>query len=218
MLTALTILVLAADPRPFQWDVPEAIDRTEIAGGVRVGGAPVAMEVVVSRWPIDRLIQHFANRFQAAGLFIARKQRSAARQPILTGFDPKSRKTYSVVFDEGPGRNTTVVLGEVRWAEQTAHKAGDIAPTFPGAEAVIRSEDEGARILAFQARAKVEEVDDYYARVLGSNGYQRGEKGVFRRGADELSLTTRALGDGRVHVMIFARWAGPLDQPSDSRP
>lgn len=205
VLVVLCCASSAAAKGPFQWDVPEVVDVTELAGGVKVDGVPVGMQVVVSRWPIDALIQHFATKFDEAGFFMAKRQRSPAPQPILTAYDPRSETTYSVIFDRGPGPHTTLVLGVARWSRKDSTRRDDFAPVFPGASAVVRSEDEGARVLSFQAQAKPAELQDYYRSVLTAAGYAQQTPDHFQKGDVEILLAVRPVDAERTHVMLFGR-------------
>lgn len=201
-----------AVPPMYRWKVPRQLDYVASIGVQVSDGVPMVLEMARSSMPVDQLIQHFADDFRAAGLFLPPEQNSPMAEPMLTGLDTLRLVAYTVVFQPNPDRTTTLYLGT---ADMKNYQPGggamlDWAPVMPGASKLMRTELEVAQSAVYEVNATEKEVLTYYREALGPLGFEEVEPGTFRRGGEELRVFTQVEGGARsVGLMRKVRAAEP---------
>jgi len=204
----------------FTWEVPGVIETVTVPGTPRALGVPVRLQAARSKLPGDELLAFFAKRFAAAGLYIPppSRQVQVTREAALTALDPATLVSYTVILQPNRDGTTTVIMGEANLAlrAQAQAQGAEIAPVFPGATGLLRSEQEGLRTLAYSAAGTPEEVLAFYRELLVKDGYRESEPGAFLKGEDQLRVSARAEGKGRVTVAVIssrAAFAVPDEKP-----
>lgn len=208
LLLALPAAAQRAQPA-FAWPQPRLLGVVEVPGTLNALGIPVRVRVLTLEGDPADLWPLYAEAFRSAGLFIPPRPRQVHLPwaPMLTALDVRRRISYSVSLYPNPdGTTTTAVLGEANLALRAAGAAQPFAPTFPGAEELVTSLQEGARVMSYRARATAAQVDAFYADTLSQSGFERGDQsGVFTRG-DEVLLVRVAPGKGAESwVVVVAR-------------
>ena len=197
LLLALPAAAQRAQPA-FAWPQPRLLGVVEVPGTLNALGIPVRVRVLTLEGDPADLWPVYAEAFRRAGLFIPPRPRQVHLPwaPMLTALDVRRRISYSVSLHPNPdGTTTTAVLGEANLASR-GDAAQPFAPTFPGAEGLFTSLQEGARMMSYRAKATVAEVDAFYADTLSRSGFERGDQpGVFTRG-DEVLQVRASRGEG----------------------
>jgi hypothetical protein len=196
----------AGAAKPFNWDVPGAIQRLDVPGLVVSHGVPTRIQAVKSSWKLEDLLQHFATAFEKAGLYLPppKHQLQLLRELQLTALDPGRLISYTVIFQESRD-GTVVILGEANLGQRQRNPAHDWAPLFPGATGVLGSQQEGARTLVYSARARPDEVAGFYREALGKAGFLEQEPGSFVKAGEELRVSTHGEKEGRLTVLLMDR-------------
>lgn len=199
----------AARP-PFKWDVPGITAWVESPGLQVTDGVPMHLQMARSTWAIDKLIQHMADRFTAAGLFISRTQKSPVREPMLTALDPQKMTAYTVIFQPNPDKTVTLYLGTSDLSNYTPGGVSqlDWAPVMPGGQQVTRSNLEGAQMAMYAVESTPDKVMEFYRVELGRAGYTEvaDQPGLFQKGTEQLSIRTHP--DGDVLMVGLSRRVG----------
>jgi hypothetical protein len=210
LLTALS--AAAEEPagrvRPRLWEVPRAIQAIDVPGRTEALGMPVSIHAVRSQEKVEALEQHFRRQFQEAGLYLPPPQHLVpiTRDVQVTGLDPDTYIAYTVFLQPNPDGTTTVILTEAFLAERRREQGSGFAPMMPGARSPLRSRTEGTEVLQYAVKASLEEVHQFHARALVTQGgYREVEPGVFQRGADVLRVSTQPLDNGEVSVVLLKR-------------
>ena len=205
-MSALVLLAcLAGAPATFAWDIPEASAWVDVPGTLVVQGVPMKLKAVRSRWAPQSLLQHLADRFAAAGLFISspRRQPQLLAQVQLTALDPQTLHTYTVILQPSPDRGTTLYLAEAAPAAPRPESSGEL-PVFPSARGRLTSSLEGARTVTYLAQAKRDEIFSFYAATLEGAGFARKAEGRWERDRVELRLTVKPEGSA-LRVLLWER-------------
>jgi hypothetical protein len=204
-------------PPPYRWKVPGQLSFVRSAGVQVTDGVPMELEMALSDQPIEALIQHFADDFQAAGLFIPpdEEQTSPYAEPRLTAFDPYRNVAYTVVFQPSPNNTTTLYLAT---ADMSAYKppgaaALEWAPLYPGAKKVMRTQLEGSQTAVYSVVASEAEVLAFYRESLKPLGYEEPEPGLFQRGGETLRVSSQAEGEQRM-VSLIRQGGGAVASPA----
>ena len=211
-LLLLVGLLLGAGGTPasrptFTWDVPRVLETLEVPGVLRADGIPVKLRSVRSAERPQVILQHLVKRFEQAGFFIPPDSQRTQwfKEPQLTALDPERLISYTFLLQPRPDGTTTVVLGEANLGLARREQQAAFAPLFPGGSDLMRSEQEGARMLTYLAPAESAQVVAFYAQELGKAGYTETAAGTWRRGGEELRLSVRPARAGRVAVILLNR-------------
>ncbi|XXF78535.1 hypothetical protein P2318_01900 [Myxococcaceae bacterium GXIMD 01537] len=200
---------------PYRWNVPKLLSWVDSVGVQVSDGVPMVLEMARSGLPMEELVQHFADEFQAAGLFIPPDafQESFLAEPRLTGLDSERMVAYTVVFQPNPDRTTTLYLGTADMSRYDASGAGSLewAPVMPGAQKLMRTEMEVAQSAVYAVNATDAEVMAFYREQLGAQGFKEQEPGTFKRGGELLRVFTQEEGGQR--SVGLTRRTGPADEP-----
>jgi hypothetical protein len=184
-------------PLPFTWELPpKTVHEVPIDGTTSVAGVPVRLRYLLVKGTPHDLGLHFLQSFKRQGLYIAPKQ---AIDRLLTGVDPQSIATYSVVLQPNEAGHTTVILGESRILERKPEVNG--LPLPPSAQAPIPVQFEGHTVLSFKVNDPVEEVRRFYGRELPLRGWRPGDEGGWLKEGERLRVTVRA--DGRQSQVVL---------------
>ena len=184
-------LPMALPGLPFVWELPPKTEHEiPIDGTTLVDGIPVRLRQLVVLGTPEQIGKHFLESFLRQGLYIAPRQ---AIDRLLTGVDPQSVVTYSVVLQANQAGRTTVILGESRPLERKG-SAADALPVVPQAKGAIPVQFEGYVLLSYLVSVSEAEARAFYVRELAARGYQAREAGVWIRATDRLELTLSAQG------------------------
>ncbi|WP_224369067.1 hypothetical protein [Hyalangium versicolor] len=196
----------APTARPmFHWDVPGLLQWVDAAGVQVSDGVPIRLDMARSKLPVEELVQHFANAFQKAGLFIppdsARAQ--ALQQPQLTALDPERMVAYTVIFQRNPDKTVTLLLGtsDLSHYEPAKGSSLDWAPLPPEAQVMVRTDMEGGQSAVFSIAASEAQVMAFYRDTMKQAGFVEEEPGQFRRGSETIHVFTQSQ-DGRLSVSL----------------
>ena len=204
----------AAEPQKFQWNIPGAKESVTVPGKMEVDGIPMRVQAVRSTLRTEDLLQHFASKFEEAGLFIAPKQPQLLREPQLTALDPATFVTYTVILQPNPDGSTMVFLAEANVAARKKAPSADFAPVPKDVSDVLRSNLAEAQTLAFTTPMDRTALIAFYAEALGKAGFRRVEAEnkaradgpvVFRRGAEEISVSIRPAERAGSRVLVMKR-------------
>lgn len=186
----------------FRWDIPGLIGWVESPGQQTTDGVPMHLQVAHSKEKLGTLIQHFADRFRAAGFFISTSPQALASpvtEPILTALDTEKLTAYTVIFQQNPDGTVTLILGtsDVSQYNPSASPRLDWAPVMAGAEQVTRSNVEGSEMAIYAVKATPAQVQEFYRQELGRAGFVEDpdEPGTFQRGTELLRVRTYPEGD-----------------------
>lgn len=178
--------VLALPGLNFVWELPpKTLHEIPIEGTTWVDGIPVRMRQLLVVGTPEQIGKHFFDSFMKQGLYIAPRQ---AIDRLLTGVDPQSIVTYSVVLQANGPTHTTVILGESRPLDRKA-AAPDGLPVMPQVKGAIPVAFEGYVQLSYAVAATEAEVRAFYAKELTARGYQAKEAGAWVRASDRVELT-----------------------------
>ncbi|MFY2563045.1 hypothetical protein ACN469_35955 [Corallococcus terminator] len=195
----------------FAWPsmrVLEQIDANEV---VEAGGVPVVLRAVVVKERAEDLLQRFADAFRAGGLHVPpgnEQPQLASGAAMLTAVDMHRGITFTVILQPQDGGVTLVYLGEANHAlRREPGVAGDIASLPPGAQQVLRVNDESSRTMSFLVPMSAGEVDAFYAQALGRDGWRRedGDMTVYTRSGEELRLVHEPAEGGLRSVVLVHR-------------
>lgn len=223
MTALLLVLALASAPdagapRTFSWDVPEVVAVVPVGNGLEVGGLPLKIFAVRSRWGLDELIIHYAKRFADAGFYLPMgrmRPLPGLKLPRVVALDVESKVSYLVYgWPEADG-TTTLILGAADLGARQA-KAQGAFPVFPGATKVTTFRLEIAEATSFTVKATEAEVIDFYRSVLPPGGWKEREPGVFVRGGRVLRVLARPEKSGRLGVVVLEQADEPLPGPLPS--
>jgi hypothetical protein len=205
-----------APRKPFRWDVPGLIAWVDSPGMQISDGVPLSLQLARSKLSVETLIQHFADSFQKAGLFIppAEAQVSAFREPQLTALDPEKLVAYTVIFQENPDGTVTLILGTSNLSQYNPGKAMSLlwAPLPPGAKQLMHTQLEGGQSAAFTVASSKEEVMAFYSEAMKKAGFEQEEAGVFRRGGEVITLYAQQQA-GELAVALTRRLGPELGPP-----
>lgn len=201
---------LADGARPrFTWPNPGMIDDFEVPGVMKVLGMPIRLRGLRVRLPLQQIMETYADAFARAGFYLPpRSHLGNIPQPTLVALDVDRLIAYAVIFEPHADGTTTLLLGEANVG--LMDKQGEsLAPLFPGAQGVMRSDQEDAQVLVFEAKAKPAEVQSFYREVLGKAGFTEAEPsrapGLFTRKGEQLQLVANTREGGRVSVALIHR-------------
>jgi hypothetical protein len=202
----------APPPPMYRWSVPQQLDYVASIGVQVTDGVPMVLEMARSSMPVDLLIQHYVDDFQAAGLFIPPLdvQASPMAEPRLTALDPERLVAYTVIFQPNPDRTTTLYLGTADMKQYRPPGGANLewAPMMPGAEKLMRTELEGMQSAVYAVRASEADVLAFYRQALGAQGYTEAEPGTFQRGQEELRVFSNPTDDGGRSVGLTRKVGG----------
>jgi hypothetical protein len=206
-----------SSPRPpFRWDVPGLIDWVDSAGMQISDGVPMTLQAARSKLSVETLLQHFANSFQKAGLFIppGREQLRAFQEPQLTALDPERLIAYTVIFQANPDDTVTVILGTSDLSHYTGGGSATLlwAPLPPGAKQLMNTQMEGGQSAVFTVSSSKEEVMAFYRDAMKQAGFEQEEPGVFRRGGETITLYAQPQ-DGKLAVSLTRRLGAEAGPP-----
>jgi hypothetical protein len=194
-------------PPPYKWRVPGLLEWVDSSGVQVSDGVPMILEMALSDRSTQELIQHFANDFQAAGLYIPpdKLQVSPFVEPRLTAFDPERNVAYTVVFQPNPDAKTTTLYLAV--ADMSGYKppgaaALTWAPVMPGAQKLLRTEMEGAQTAAYEVSATEAAVLEFYRKEFKALGYRESEPGLFERGGESVRVSSEQKGSERMVSLV----------------
>jgi len=215
LVLALASAPDAGAPRTFSWDVPEVVAVVPVGNGLEVGGLPLKIFAVRSRWGLDELIIHYAKRFADAGFYLPMgrmRPLPGLKLPRVVALDVESKVSYLVYgWPEADG-TTTLILGAADLGARQA-KAQGAFPVFPGATKVTTFRLEIAEATSFTAKATEAEVIDFYRSVLPPGGWKEREPGVFVRGGRVVRVLARPEKTGWLGVVVLEQADEPLPGP-----
>jgi hypothetical protein len=218
LVLALASAPDAGAPRTFSWDVPEVVAVVPVGNGLEVGGLPLKIFAVRSKWGLDELIIHYAKRFADAGFYLPMgrmRPLPGLKLPRVVALDVESKVSYLVYgWPEADG-TTTLILGAADLGARQA-KAQGAFPVFPGATKVTTFRLEIAEATSFTVKATEAEVIDFYRSVLPPGGWKEREPGVFVRGGRVLRVLARPEKSGRLGVVVLEQADEPLPGPLPS--
>lgn len=204
-------------PPEYRWRVPEQLDWVDSAGLQVSDGVPMHISMARSKMPVPQLIQHFANDFEAAGLFIPpdELQESPFPEPRLTAFDPVRSLAYTVIFQPNPDKTSTVFLATADMSnyQEPGSAVLEWAPVMPGASRLMRTQLESSQTALYSVKATETEVFAFYREGLTPLGYQEPEPGLFVRAGESLHVSTKKEGDERM-VSLVRQQSGALAEPA----
>ncbi len=219
MLVALLAVSALAGPkkknshlplRPFAWPTPKLLRAVEVPAMVKAQGIPTQLRAVLLGLPAEEVLQVYVSAFQAAGFYIppVEAQHQPLNVPILTALDVAKRISYSVILEPHTDGTTTAILGEANLALMESPSGGEVAPLFPGAKDVLRTDQEGARLIAYEAPAAAAKVEAFYRETLGKAGWaeseEPSEKGSFRKDGATLQIMLKPKGEAATSVVIIS--------------
>jgi hypothetical protein len=209
----------APPPAPmYRWKVPQQLDYVRSVGVQVTNGVPMVLEMARSSMPVDLLIQHYMDDFQAAGLFIPPLdfQVSPRAEPRLTALDPTRLVAFTVIFQPNPDRTTTLYLGTADMKQYRPPGGASLewAPLMPGAQKLMRTDLEGLQSAVYAVRAPEAEVLAFYRQALGPQGYTEVEPGVFQREGEELHVFSAPMDDGGRSVSLTRKVGGAGRAPA----
>jgi hypothetical protein len=190
---------------PFTWELPpKAMHEVPIDGTTYVSGVPVRLRyVMVNDTPVN-VGKHFLDSFKKQGLYVEAGQ-DVGR--MLTGVDPQSIMTYTVVLQPNGPDHTTVILGEAKVLEKKPPSAGGL-PLPPSArtQKVLPVKFEGYTLLSFTVPDALADVRKFYAVELPRSGWQPKSETEWTRPGEllEVSLAIDAA-TGRTRVVLKQR-------------
>jgi hypothetical protein len=181
-----------AQPAGPRFTVPGAISELRAHGEDVVQGVPMRMHAVLSSWQLQPLLQHFADTFLEANLYLppVKSQPRWLREPQLTALDVNRQISYTVIFQPHKDGTTTVILGEADLARRTPADVG--LPVFPGVRGAMQSRSESGRMVSYVAAATSAEVSDYYRTTLIAAGWAPADSGVFVKSGMRLEVSVSA--------------------------
>lgn|GEM_PF-2745366 len=195
----------------FAWPsmrVLEQIDANEV---VEAGGVPVVLRAVVVKERAEDLVQRFADAFRAGGLHVPpgnEQPQLASGAAMLTAVDMYRGITFTVILQPQEGGITLVYLGEANHTLRREPGAvGDIATLPPGAQQVLRVNEESSRTMSFLVPMSAGEVDSFYAQALRRDGWRReeGDTTVYTRSGEELRVMHEPAESGLRSVVLVYR-------------
>ncbi len=219
MTGVLFLLVLAADggrwlpdagplpaampPLPFTWELPaKTMHEVPIDGTTYVMGVPVRMRYLMVNDTPGSIGKHFLESFKRQKMYIEPGQ---AYDRMLTGVDPQSITTYTVVLQPNSPGYTTVILGESRPLERKPREAGGL-PVPEKARTALPVQFEDYTLLSFTVGDTVEAVKAFYAVELPRRGYRPMSDGTWVKPGEVLEPTVTTE-KGETHVVLKLRRA-----------
>ncbi len=211
---ALAVLLAAAvasgQERRVTFDIPDVVARIPVSEVMRVGGLPVQIVAVRSKWHWVDLQKELSRQIEKAGLFVSPRpvRLPGLDNPYVTALDTERRVSYTFILTpEIDG--TTVFIGEVDHKQREAAPAGNaVAPLFPGAKSVLVTRQESADVVTYTAAASAAEVDAFYAEVLPTSGFKQTEPRNFEGAGQQFSLSVVERGPKVSTVVVIRRGAG----------
>lgn len=184
-------LPLALSPLPFTWELPpKTMHEAPIDGTTWVRGVPVRMRyLMVNDTPLS-IGRHFLDSFKRQGLYI---QEGQTVDVMLTGVDPRSIITYSVVLQPNSPGHTTVILGEAKPLENKPPAPMGL-PVPPSASGVLPVQFEGYTLLSFKVTAPPAQLEAFYALELSQRGYLPKDHTVWVKPGEQLEVTISSEG------------------------
>ncbi len=193
-------------PPPYQWRVPGLLQWVDSAGEQLSEGVPMHLEMALSDRSIEELIQHFADDFEAAKLYIPpdEHQTSPYTEPRLTAFDPVRNIAYTVIFQSNAPQRTTLYLATADMSRYKPPGAASLewAPVMPGAQKLLRTELEGAQSATYGVKGSEADVLDFHRKALKPLGFKEEEPGLFVRGEESLRVSSEQQGELRVVSLL----------------
>ncbi|HLL52465.1 MAG TPA: hypothetical protein VK447_02905 [Myxococcaceae bacterium] len=223
LLLALAALLLGAAPPPaakgkasprprFTWPNPAMLQQVEVPGIVRALGVPMKLRLIKVKRGAGEMVDTFLAAFRESGLYVPPRRhiRRFTRELTLVALDTERLIAYTVVFQPNADGTTSLLLGESNLSKMTTAGGEGLVPVFPGAKGVLRTDQEGAQVVVYSAKAKPEEVQAFYREVLGKGGFHEPEPelqpGVFAsRAGDQVQVVSESRGAGRVAVSVIHR-------------
>jgi hypothetical protein len=205
--------LLRPEAPTFKWDVPGIIATVQMPGIVEVDGVPVKTHAVVVKGDFASLVRHFLDSFIAQGLYVAPmdEQPQPPKGAQLTGFDPFSEISYTVMFQGNPDKTITLILGEANIGARRPASVDGI-PLLPGAQNVQQTRSEDLRTVSFSTARPLDAGVKEYLLQLERAGFQQKSPGEFRRGREELRLVAAAK-DGTAHFLLSLPTLPPNEEP-----
>jgi hypothetical protein len=202
-------LALGGTPTPFFWPKPLVVEEIDIPSVMKADGVPVRLHLIRSKLSVQELLDTFATAFAQAGFYVAKVQKRRVAEPHVTGLDWVGLISYSAILSPNSDGTTTCMLGEASLgAKKTAEGAPPFAPVFPGAQQVVRVDQEGARVMTYVAQTGLDEVRRFYREALPKTGYRPlpDRADAWERDGAELSVLLsgppKRAGDGAVSVVV----------------
>jgi hypothetical protein len=211
MTACALMLALAVAPTPFYWPKPDVVEEIDVPDVIRSDGIPVRLHVIRSKRSIQELLNLYVSAFERAGFYVQRVQRRLVAEPHVTGLDWQGGLiSYSAILSPNPDGTTTCLLGEAAVGKRKPAGSDDFAPLFPGARETVRLDQEGARIITYEApKTTADEVLRFYGEQLKTLGYKAkpgsGAPSKFEKNGAELDIVPKAQAGGAVSVVLLLR-------------
>ncbi|MBL8953448.1 MAG: hypothetical protein JNK82_21920 [Myxococcaceae bacterium] len=184
---------LSLPPLPFTWELPpKTMHEVPIDGTTYVQGVPVRLRYVMVKDTPREIGRHFLESFKKQGLFISPGQNV---ERMLTGVDPQSIYTYTVVLQANGPDHTTVILGEAMPLEKKKETTTGL-PLPPSAKNVLPVAFEGYTVVAFTVFDAVDDLKKFYATELPRRGYRPKSETVWVKRGEELDVKLSAVKGG----------------------
>lgn len=174
------------------WNVPRVLDVVDAPGVTWVHGVPVTMHALRSAEKLEALVLDLRQQFIRANLFLPPHKGSLMPGAVqLSGIDPDTFIVYTAFAQANPDGTSTVILTETAMAARRSVGPPRFAPVMPAAVDVFTTETEGLQVLQYGVTGTQQDVTSFYAETLTRAKYVEASPGVFRRGSDELRISTR---------------------------
>ena len=191
-------LPLSMPPRPFVWELPQTtMHDVPIDGTTYVRGVPVRMRYVMVKDTPVNIGRHFLESFKRQGMYLAEGQQL---DRAVTGVDPSSLQTYTVILQPNQPGYTTVILGEAKPLEKKPLAVGGL-PMPPSVRDAVPVKFEGYLLLSFSAAEPIAEVQSFYAVELPRAGYEPVGEGEWAKPGERLEVTLSVDGK-RTRVLL----------------
>ena len=212
------LLLWAAGVLAFDWNVPQALQWTEVGDQLQANGMPLKIFVARSKWKTVDVLLHYQKRFADEGFYVPAVplELKGLKMPRVTALDTQSMWSYLVYAWPEPDGTTTLVMGAADLKGRKIGKplaGGFPAPLFPGAKASFSSNVEFARTLSFSTPSSETEVMDFYRQTLPAGGWTEREPGNFVREGRLLRLVAKAEGKALRVVLVEEADLPPLKKP-----
>jgi len=207
-----------AAPKAFAWDIPGVVGAVQVPGQQVTNGVPVTFDAFLSSWKLEALAEHFMKAFRAADLYVPppADQLEVEGAFQITALDRVRMVSYTVILKPANTPDQTVVIAaQASLSSWNPYpEVSDIAPVVPGAEGVVRTENEGLRSVSYRVKATPGEVKGFYGTVMRAAGFQPGgEEGTWRKDGEEVSVRTRMEAGGFTGVLVHRRAAATPPPP-----
>lgn len=194
MFVAVLLFSAVASAQPvFADPVPGAVAPATAPSRTDVDGVIVTSVSVVSKKDAAFLKQHFTELFDKRGLYLAEEVRDVelANSLQVTGLDPDTMTSYTVLLQPGKKGFTTVLMSSAELAKKPMPPSMSFAPVMPGAAGVTQAQLEWMQTLSYQSTGTPAEIKAFYRQELGKLGYREIDELMFEKPPDRISLTVQ---------------------------